>query len=384
MLNTRLNCAIIDDDPQDARLVARYIDKASTGMWRADCFHTLDAGKAALASTEFDVALVDLHLGPDSGIQLIKEFDRKAGGTPIIMMSGAADVDIEDTALSLGAYDFLSKDSLDARTLRRAVNHVYSAHAIEEALRRSAALAQTSNEAKSSFLACMSHDLRTPLNAIIGFSDAMLMVPDGLIKEEVVREYSGYINQSGKHLLEIINTILDLSKIEQQEFELQREWVDLSELIDLQIAVLRPIAEDRNVTLNVIFRHDGELLLADARALRQMLTNLLSNAIKFNRPGKNVQISTSLTKSGLEVRVSDEGMGMTGPEVKLAMMPFGQVTNDPTLARQGTGLGLTIVQSLMEQHGGELTLESRKGVGTSARMLFPPSCVSDRVAQASA
>ncbi len=384
MLNTRLNCAIIDDDPQDARLVARYVDKASSGMWRADCFHTLDSGKAALASAEFDVALVDLHLGPDSGIHLVKEFDRKAGGTPIIMMSGGADVDIEDTALTLGAYDFLSKDSLDARTLRRAVNHVYSAHAIEEALRRSAALAHTSNEAKSSFLACMSHDLRTPLNAIIGFSDAMLMVPEGMVKEEVVREYSGYINQSGKHLLEIINTILDLSKIEQQEFELQREWVDLSELIELQIAVLRPIAEDKHVTLTSMFRHDGELLLADARALRQMLTNLLSNAIKFNRPGKNVQVSTSLTESGLEVRVSDEGAGMTGPEVKLALMPFGQVTNDPTLARQGTGLGLTIVQSLMEQHGGELTLESRKGVGTSARMLFPSSCVSDRIVQASA
>ncbi len=377
MLNTRLNCAIIDDDPQDARLVARYIDKASTGMWRADCFHTLDEGKDALASAEFDVALVDLHLGPDSGIQLVKEFDRKRGGTPIIMMSGAADVDIEDTALTLGAYDFLSKDNLDARTLRRAVNHVYSAHAIEEALRRSAELAQTSNEAKSSFMACMSHDLRTPLNAIIGFSDALLMAPEGTIREEVVREYSGYINQSGKHLLEIINTILDLSKIEQQEFELQKEWVDISELIELQLAVLRPVAENRNVTLNAMFRHNGELLLVDARAMRQMLTNLLSNAIKFNQSGKNVMVSTSLNNSGLEVRVSDEGCGMTGPELKLAMMPFGQVTNDPLLARQGTGLGLTIVQSLMEQHGGELTIDSRKGVGTSARMLFPSSCVSD-------
>jgi len=384
MLNNRLNCAIIDDDPQDARLVARYIDKASTGLWSANCFHTLDAGKAALASDEFDVAIVDLHLGADSGIQLIKEFDRTIGGTPIIMMSGAADAEIEDTALNLGAYDFLSKDSMDARTVRRAVNHVYTAHAIEEALRRSAELAQTSNEAKSSFLACMSHDLRTPLNAIIGFSDALLMAPQGSIREDVVREYSGYINQSGKHLLEIINTILDLSKIEQQEFELHREWVDLSELIELQIAVLNPIAAERNVSLNAMFRHDGELLLADARALRQMLTNLLSNAIKFNRHGKNVQVSTSLTESGLEVRVSDEGLGMTGPELKLALMPFGQVTNDPLLARQGTGLGLTIVQSLMEQHGGELTLESRKGVGTSARMIFPPSCVSERAVQASA
>jgi signal transduction histidine kinase len=352
-------------------------------MWRSDCFHCLETGKAALASDAFDVALVDFRLGPDSGLQLVREFERKAGGTPIIMMSGDADIQTEDTALGLGAYDFLSKDSLDTRTLRRAVNHVYTAHAIEAALRRSAEMAHSSNEAKSSFLACMSHDLRTPLNAIIGFSDALLMAPEGAIREEVVREYCGYMNQSGKHLLEIINTILDLSKIEQQEFELHREWIDLPELIDLQMAVLRPMAAEKDVSLTSIFRHGDELLLADGRALRQMLTNLLSNAIKFNRPGKAVIVSTALIDSGLEIRVSDEGLGMTSAELKMAMMPFGQVTGDPKLARQGTGLGLTIARSLMEQHGGELTLESCKEMGTSARMLFPSSYVSNTKERAS-
>jgi len=384
MMNYQLNCAIIDDDPHDARLVARYVDKASTGLWRSKSFHTLLEGKAALESNEFDVALVDLRLERESGIDLVRQFDRQSGGVPIIMMSGDADIETEDTAITLGAYDFLQKDQLDARTLRRAISHVYSAHAIEEALRRSAELARSSNEAKSSFLACMSHDLRTPLNAIIGFSDALLLTPEGGIKPEVATEYAKYINQSGKHLLEIINTILDLSKIEQQEFELHREWLDINELIDLQIAVLRPIADEAGVSLTTMFRHDGELLLADPRALRQILTNLLSNAIKFSASGTSICISTLISSSGLELRVSDEGIGMTGPELKLALMPFGQATMDPHVARQGTGLGLTIVQALMEQHGGELVIESRKDVGTSARMLFPMSAMSEQKAKLSA
>lgn len=380
MINHNLNCAIIDDDIHDARLVARYVDKASNGLWQSASFHSLADGKEALATNEFDVALVDLRLGGESGIELVEEFDRQRGGVPIIMMSGHSNVEIEDTAITLGAYDFLPKDQLDARTLRRAVSHVYSAHAIEEALRRSAELAHSSNETKSSFMACMSHDLRTPLNAIIGFSDALLMSPSGSMSEDVAREYAGYINKSGKHLLEIINTMLDLSKIEQQEFELHREWIEVSELIELQTAVLSPLAREANVSLTTLFRHDDELLLADARTLKQMLTNLLSNAIKFSGDGGNIRITTLLSDKGLEIRVTDDGIGMTGPELKLALMPFGQATLDPTIARQGTGLGLTIVQALMEQHGGDFVLESRKGVGTSARLLFPLSAVSGQQA----
>lgn len=377
MLINELNCAIIDDDPLDAKLIARYIDKASAGQWHSTAFKTFEEGRDAIEREQFDIAFVDLNLDQKSGIDLVRRFDRQEGGTPIIMISGAADEATQETAFAMGAYDFLPKDELNPDILRRTIQHVHSAHSIEQALRRSAESARSANDAKSSFLACMSHDLRTPLNAIIGFSDALVHGAVGPVNEKIAQEYASYINQSGRHLLEIINTILDLSKIEQQQFTLNREWMDIVDVIKLQAAILAPIADERSVKISTRFRHDERLLLADMRSVKQMLTNLASNAIKFSRKDTEIVISTSIVDDCFEIRVSDEGEGMNRSEMKLALMPFGQATRDPLMAREGTGLGLTIVKSLMEEHNGSLVIDSRKYVGTAARLIFPASAVSE-------
>lgn len=382
MLINELKCAIIDDDPLDAKLIARYIDKASSGNWQSTSFTTFEEGCVAIDNDQFDIAFVDLNLDRKSGIDLVRRFDRQQGGTPIIMISGAADEATQETAFAMGAYDFLPKDDMNPEILKRTIQHVHSAHSTERALRRSADMARSANDAKSSFLACMSHDLRTPLNAIIGFSDALVHGAVGPVNEKIAQEYASYINQSGRHLLEIINTILDLSKIEQQQFTLNREWTDVVDLIKLQAAILSPIAAERSIRITTRFRHDERLLLADMRAVKQMLTNLVSNSIKFSRKNTEIVISTSIVDDCFEIRVSDEGEGMNRAEMNLALMPFGQATRDPLVAREGTGLGLTIVKSLMEEHNGSLVIDSRKHVGTAARLLFPASAVSEALPRA--
>jgi signal transduction histidine kinase/sensor domain CHASE-containing protein len=227
------------------------------------------------------------------------------------------------------------------------------------------------SRAKSEFLANISHELRTPLNAIIGFSEVLEREIFGPVGNDRYRSYISDIKASGSHLLSLINDILDLSKIEAGKFELRLEKVDCSEVIETVARLIRPRAEAGQLEFMIRRPAEPISLLADERALKQVLINLLSNAVKFTPRGGQVDISCHAVPTGVAFSVRDTGIGISAKDIETALAPFGQI--DSNLARRfdGTGLGLPIVRGICELHGGTLTIDSEIGRGTTVTAVFP-------------
>ena len=231
--------------------------------------------------------------------------------------------------------------------------------------------AEMSLKARTEFVASMSHELRTPLNAIIGFSD--MLRNRSAEDPERVREYADYINDAARHLLELINQVLDISKIHAGRMELAIAPVQLKAVIEHSVRLIRPRADEKRLELNVHVADDLPTMEADETRLRQVLLNLLSNAVKFTPDEGKVDIKARwLDKlEAVELVVADTGEGMTPQEVERAREPFEQIHDQLNKKHEGTGLGLPISIAIVELHGGLLEIASEPGKGTRIRVLLP-------------
>jgi len=232
--------------------------------------------------------------------------------------------------------------------------------------------AELASRAKSEFLANVSHELRTPLNAIIGFSEIIESQSYGSLGNEKYLEYAHDIRESGQHLLDLINDILDLSKIESGAAELFEEEIEIEHLVRSLLRLMRPHADKGNVNLVVELEEGLPLLVADERKVKQILVNLLSNAIKFTPPGGRVLLKVQADLRGsLVFRVEDTGIGMAPEDLPKALSQFGQIDSDLNRRYEGTGLGLPLTNALANLHGGTMDLESELGSGTRVTIKFP-------------
>jgi two-component system cell cycle sensor histidine kinase PleC len=244
----------------------------------------------------------------------------------------------------------------------------------DEARRR----AEEANLAKSRFLATMSHELRTPLNAILGFSEVMTSEVFGPHASSAYREYAQDIHDSGQHLLNVINEILDLSRIEAGRYELNEEAVLLAHVVDDCRHMLNLRAKAKNQTVKDAIDPTLPRLWADERAVRQVVLNILSNAIKFTPQGGEITIKVGRTSSGGQyVSIKDSGPGIPEDEIPIVMSSFGRGSLAIKAAEQGSGLGLPIVKGFVELHGGAFQLKSKPREGTEAIVTFPASRVMD-------
>ncbi len=243
--------------------------------------------------------------------------------------------------------------------------------AVAEELREAQVAAEDSNRAKSRFLAHMSHELRTPLNGILGFADIMRAGLFGPIEPERYREYVELIHNSGELLLSLINDVLDMSKIEAGTMELSIQPLETTSLAEACRTMVIGMARDNSVVVKVEVAPDCGEVHADPRAAKQMIINLLSNAVKFTPAGGVVTLSFCKLKDGVAISVADNGIGMTPEELQKALQPFGQIDSELARQRKGTGIGLTLVKSLVELHGGTLDITSTKGRGTTATLTLP-------------
>jgi len=245
----------------------------------------------------------------------------------------------------------------------------------EESLRRAKREAEDANASKSRFLANMSHELRTPLNAIIGFSEIISGQFFGELGNARYLDYSHDILRSGRHLLAVINDVLDLSKSEAGKMVLAARETDMRDVLNDCIAMVREQCSDAGLTLSVTGLEQqlpqNFMMSGDAAKLRQIFLNLLSNSIKFTEKGGGISLSARSTEGSIAITVADTGIGMDPEDVEIALQPFGQVDNRLERRYEGTGLGLPLTKALVDLHKGNIVIDSARGQGTRITVSFP-------------
>jgi two-component system cell cycle sensor histidine kinase PleC len=236
--------------------------------------------------------------------------------------------------------------------------------------------AASANRAKSVFLANMSHELRTPLNAILGFGEILTTKALGKASQERQQEYIGHIMQSGRHLLALINDVLDLAKIDAGKLMLDKRWIDGGAVLRDCVVAFSDQAAAAGVTLASSTSPDDLKLFADERAFRQIISNLLSNAVKFTPSGGKIMARLALVEEGAMLSIRDTGCGIPAEQLPVIFQPFEQVGSRYGKANGGTGLGLTLVRSLTDLHGGTCRIDSEVDMGTLVTVFLPNAQVS--------
>jgi len=231
--------------------------------------------------------------------------------------------------------------------------------------------AEKANKTKSEFLAIMSHELRTPLNAIIGFSEVLSGQIFGPLGSKRYVEYANDIKVSGRHLLNLVNDILDLSAIEANELKLNKKSMYIKDIVSECSAIIGGLAEKKKITFVENVEENLCSVYADARAVSQILINLLSNAVKFTPDGGNIQLTISVVSGYHVIEVEDTGQGFPPEKIETLIKPFVRGEDDALKAQEGTGLGLAIVKSLVDMHDGELVIDSEVGRGTKIVVTLP-------------
>lgn len=239
--------------------------------------------------------------------------------------------------------------------------------------------AESASRAKTQFLASMSHELRTPLNAVIGFSEILNRELFGALGEARYRDYARLIHESGEHLLNVVNGILDMSKIEAGKFKIVKEPFDVASLVNSCCDIMRHTAEQKSLTLEVDVAPAIPELAADKRACKQMLLNVIANAIKFTEPGGWVRVSAKVDGQNVMLAVSDNGIGIADQDLPKLGNPFVQADSSYNRSHEGAGLGLSVVKGLVRLHGGTLELTSKLGEGTTATIMLPLDAVLESV-----
>ncbi|MBB4285158.1 sensor histidine kinase [Roseospira goensis] len=296
--------------------------------------------------------------------QLVLERRARRFIMPFRARSGALrDAEVFASAFPLNGQDYLFSVIIDVTERRRTERDR------DQALQ----MALSSKKAQADFLASMSHELRTPLNAILGFAE---VIKDEMLGPAGVPQYGDYatdIHSSGSHLLSLINDILDLSRVETGHAPLEPVHLDLREEIGKAVNMIKQRLRDKTLRLTVDVRTDAGDLIADQRAVRQMLINLLSNAAKFTPPGGAVTITGWRESDGtVKVAVADTGVGIAPADHRRIFQAFRQAINNQTREIEGSGLGLALVHSLIERHGGRIELDSDLGRGATFTLVFPP------------
>ena len=310
-----------------------------------------------------------------SGKEIVKEVTRPDGNSYLFRAKPTRDggllvMQTDITALKTAEHDLRqAKEALEAanRDLERNVRDR------TRALRRALVQAEQANRAKTDFLANMSHELRTPLNSIIGFAGMISQRIYGPVGNDKYLECAQYVHESGTHLLELINEVLDVARIEAGQLTVTPQYVDVVAVFRECAAMLTSRAASKDVALTFDPAPDTPPAFADPLRIKQIVLNLADNALKFTPSGGSVSVSSEATpEDGVLIRIRDTGIGMTGPEVEHALERFGQVGSGHMVSREGVGLGLAICKSLMELHGGTLGIESVPDEGTTVVIVFPP------------
>jgi signal transduction histidine kinase len=381
--DVKVRVLLVEDNPGDARLARELLGEVESFEFELEHVERLSEAIAALNRSRFDVVLLDLSLPDSQGLDGIAGLQKAVPAVPVVVLTGRKDDGVAIDVLKAGADDYLIKGQGDGQLMVRAIRYSIERARGRILLVEAKAKAEIANRTKTEFLANMSHELRTPLNAIMGFSELLKGQMLGPVGNPTYVEYARDIHQSASHLLQIINDILDLSKVEAGKIELDERAIDLHALVTASLRLISERAGEAGVRISNEVAPDLPGLFADERLLKQILINLLSNSIKFTPSGGTIKVQAWREANGvMALAVVDSGIGIAEDDLPKVMEPFRQA--DAALSRkyEGTGLGLPLVKSFIELHRGVFELKSKVGAGTTALSRFPRDRVMDSSAAA--
>ncbi|MBU2596023.1 MAG: response regulator, partial [Planctomycetes bacterium] len=399
--NKTINVLLVDDDALDRRLVELVLVKAASLIrFNIDCAQTLAEALEKLTKPGFDIVLLDLNLPDSRGNENVQKVSNIVPNIPIVVLTGLDDEDVGLEAINSGAEDYLVKGSDLEYTLIKTIRYAIARKKSESNLRETkqeleqinvrlikatdtankmAAEADKANVAKSQFLANMSHEIRTPMNAIIGFGEV-------LAEEQMTDEQKKYVKlvlESAKHLLQMINGILDFSKIETGRIKAETVECNIPELLANVESLMLPSAKQKNLEFMIISMPDiPQTMVTDPVRLRQCIVNLVNNAVKFTENGSvklTVQSVVKEQKPFMEFQVTDTGIGIPPEKLETIFDAFIQADGSTTRKYGGTGLGLTITRQVAGLMGGDISVVSQEGKGSTFTLSIPINAVSDEL-----
>lgn len=370
-MSESLKILLIEDDEDDYLITRTMLSSINAFdvelIWKSDPDSALDA----IRHDEFDIYLLDQNLGPITGIEIAARILAMGKVAAVILLTGQDDEELAIEALQTGISDYLVKSEINASNLRRVIQYALASKQTQRELLDAIDAASEANTAKSQFLAKISHELRTPLNSVIGYADLLLTEVAGPLANDKQAEYIEHVKSSGHHLLELINDVLDLSKIEAHKEDLHMRSTAITGAIDVAVERIQNLADQKRITIHRDMPTDAPSLVCDERRIVQVFINLLSNAIKFTPDGGDIYFTCSSGDGNMVLQIRDTGIGIAKDALKKIMQPFEQAGDVLTTPEQGTGLGLPICRSLLELHGATITIRSELGEGTLVEIVFP-------------
>ena len=375
-----LRVLLVDDDEVDRLAVKRLLRQTrfdAVVEERSD----RSAAMSALTPQAFDCVLLDYALPGADGVEILKEIRAKGETVPVIALTGQGDEEVAVELMKAGAADYLNKNSLTAERLERSLRYALALHRADEELRQllvreqhARQEAQAANRAKDEFLATLSHELRTPLNAILGWAR---LLSSGNLDPQTARKAIEIIERNTRLQAQLIEDLLDISRIITGKLRLHLRAVPVSRIIDAAVDSVRPSADAKRITIDAALADPDQPLLCDAARMQQVIWNLLTNAIKFTPEGGTIRVTAErVDDAALVIGVADSGMGITPDFLPFVFDRFRQQDAASTRAHGGLGLGLSIVRHVTELHGGTVEAKSEgegRGATFSVRVPLAPA-----------
>jgi two-component system, sensor histidine kinase and response regulator len=358
---------IVDDDPRNLQLLGTILQENSYDIEFAT------SGKAALDwinIKKFDLILLDINMPGMDGFEVCTKIrsNPEMVHIPIIFLSAETERENILKGFDLGAQDYITKPFDSRELLVRIRTHLALKDTLEK-LEIEKEHAQSADHLKSAFLATMSHELRTPLNSILGFTGILIQGKPGSLNDEQKKQL-GMVQNSARHLLSLINDVLDISKIEAGQLKINLQQFKLPEVIKKVVETNKPFAERKDLKISVSIDENINDITSDSMRVQQILLNLLNNAIKFTETG-TISISCFSVSDFVKIQITDSGIGIESEKIEQLFKPFMQIDTGLTRTKEGTGLGLSICKKLTEMLNGKIEVESKPGSGSTFTVILP-------------